>query len=59
MPDISMCNGHLCPKRDECYRCQAIPCYVQSYAEFESICLEEEFKHFIAINGKRVRDHLE
>jgi len=32
MPDISMCNGYDCPKRNKCYRFTARPDeYWQSY----------------------------
>lgn len=41
MPDISMCNTELCPKRESCYRSTATPSeYMQSYfceAPFEII----------------------
>jgi len=31
MPDIAMCNGDGCAKRDTCYRATATPSYYQSY----------------------------
>lgn len=32
MPDISMCNGNSCPKKDSCYRFTAKPSLLwQSY----------------------------
>lgn len=31
MPDITMCTGGECPKRDECYRHRARPANRQSY----------------------------
>lgn len=32
MPDITMCEGGSCPKRDQCYRFRAVPSeYRQSY----------------------------
>ena len=34
MPDIAMCQSEECPKRQECYRHEAEPDEVQSYAIF-------------------------
>ena len=31
MPDISMCPGTDCPKKETCYRFMATPCDYQSY----------------------------
>ena len=32
MPDISLCNGYDCPRRNTCYRFTALPSkYEQSY----------------------------
>ena len=31
MPDISMCEGGLCPKKEQCYRYTAIPTGMQSF----------------------------
>jgi hypothetical protein len=35
MPDISMCQNKLCPKKAECYRYTAKPSMRQSYCAFE------------------------
>lgn len=35
MPDISMCDGFGCPKKDLCYRHTAIPSpFCQTYSQF-------------------------
>jgi len=31
MPDITMCHGLECPKKEKCYRYKAIPGMMQSY----------------------------
>jgi len=31
MPDITMCPGTDCPKKETCYRFMATPSYYQSY----------------------------
>ena len=36
MPDISMCTWKDCPLGDTCYRLQAVPSYIQAYADFET-----------------------
>ena len=34
MPDISMCEGGDCPKKEQCYRFTATPCQGQYYSPF-------------------------
>ncbi|MCD7819872.1 MAG: hypothetical protein LUH07_12625 [Lachnospiraceae bacterium] len=42
MPDISMCFGRRCKKKDECYRHCARPDRPeQSYMDFEKWCNEK------------------
>ena len=48
MPDITMCNGHNCPIRVNCYRYTAIPSDRQSYFLETPIRIE---------NGKLKCDH--
>jgi len=31
MPDITMCAGGDCPKKEDCYRYKAKPSYLQTY----------------------------
>ena len=33
--DITMCQNHMCPLRDSCYRYRATPSKWQSYGQFE------------------------
>lgn len=42
MPDITMCKGKGCKKRESCYRYVAKPDRFQSYSAFE----------FLIVNGK-------
>ena len=42
MPDISMCFGRGCKKKNKCYRhCAEWDRYEQSYANFEEQCNEK------------------
>lgn len=34
MPDITMCENHMCPKKRQCYRAIATPSDYQSVAFF-------------------------
>ena len=37
MPDISMCQSKSCPSREKCYRHEAEPDMLQTYANFDEI----------------------
>lgn len=39
MPDISMCKGGKCPKKDDCYRYTVQPSEVQSYFSMPPYCI--------------------
>lgn len=48
MPDITMCNGNGCNKKDSCYRVKAAPSKYQSYSDFENhLDKDGSCKHFI------------
>ena len=48
MPDISMCNGNGCSKKDSCYRVKATPSKYQSYSDFYNHLDEDgNCEHFI------------
>lgn len=34
MPDIAMCEGNGCDKKEKCYRFKATPSQWQSYSDF-------------------------
>jgi len=54
MPDISMCNGKNCPKKDKCYRYRAILNRYQSYSMFEESCLKNsKFDNFWDIGDRK------
>lgn len=38
MPDITMCFGKRCNKREQCYRALATPDRYQSYADYSHFC---------------------
>ncbi len=57
MPDITMCDGHKCPKKFQCYRHMAIPHRMQSYTtDLEAHCIDDDFSWFIPIDGQKVRE---
>jgi len=58
MPDITMCQGRDCPKREECYRYTAKPDPLrQSYAAFD---MEEgECEYFYARVGDKLDEEVE
>jgi hypothetical protein len=35
MPDISMCEGKLCPAKNRCWRFLATPSFRQAYSDFD------------------------
>lgn len=46
--DITMCLAENCPKKDSCYRHTAKPEPIQSYSNFEELCLKDEgFDYFL------------
>ena len=47
MPDISMCFGQYCPRRDKCYRAMAKPDKIQSYGDFETDCKLHDYRNQI------------
>lgn len=50
MPDISMCPGHNCPKKEECYRFIAIPSeYWQAYFVSPPFCDEKECEFLLPV----------
>lgn len=47
MPDISMCMGNNCPKKDNCYRFTAIPSeFMQSYFTIPPIKKDGECDYY-------------
>lgn len=57
MPDMAMCSGGECPKKDECYRYRAIPNeFRQSYFSKIPCDLKNKvFDRFTEINGRKVK----
>ena len=55
MPDITMCKGGGCPRKDKCYRYTAKPCeYMQSYFVNTPIDPEDtECKYFYGTVDER------
>ena len=57
MPDVTMCDGHKCPKKFQCYRHMATRYLVQCYTrDLESHCIDDDFSWFIPINGQKTRE---
>lgn len=54
MPDISMCMGDDCPKKEGCYRYRAIPWFRQSYFSVPPYD-GEECRYFWPLEGQRIR----
>lgn len=50
MPDISMCFGKHCPKREECYRAIAKPDKIQSYGDFEIDCELHNYRNLMKMD---------
>lgn len=46
MPDISKCNGIMCPIRDTCYRFTSIPDMFQAYSVFNYKYETESCEHY-------------
>ena len=56
MPDISMCNGNGCKRKDECYRYRATPDpYWQAYGNFDELIADGECKAFWSIEGRGIK----
>ena len=56
MPDISMCKGGSCPKKQDCYRYRAIPTpQRQAYYATPPIAADGSCTHFLKL---RVGDRL-
>ena len=53
MPDISMCNGESCPKKETCYRFKAEPNpYRQSY--FSDNPCDEKYEYYSHMSKKDI-----
>jgi hypothetical protein len=56
MPDIAMCPGVNCPKRNECYRYMAISDPIQVYVDFRYDHERRQCDSFIKIeSNKRIK----
>lgn len=54
MPDITMCVGNNCPKKENCYRFKAIPDLVQSmFAPEASYTGEDDCEEFWNIEDRK------
>ncbi len=49
MPDISMCSGANCPKREDCYRFKAKPDRMQSYFVTPPVDALGECRHLMPL----------
>lgn len=59
MPDISMCFGKYCPRKDKCYRAMAKPDRVQTYGDFETDCKLHEYRNQMKLeNDSTYVDHM-
>lgn len=45
MPDISMCFGKDCDRREQCYRYMAKPNQVQTYSDLEHDCKKHNYRN--------------
>ena len=54
MADITMCMTTNCPKKDNCYRCKAIPDKLQSYADFTDVCYKNDYEYFWDMSKMRM-----
>ena len=53
MPDITMCAGGVCPKKQDCYRYTANPSYLQMYFVNPPYdAKEQDCNYFIDNTGK-------
>lgn len=58
MPDISMCFGKYCPRKDKCYRAMAKPDRVQTYGDFETDCELHEYRNQLSLKHSTYIDHI-
>ncbi len=56
MPDITMCYGGKCNKKDSCYRVKATPSKLQSYSDFENRLDEDGNCEYFILDGRMVID---
>ena len=55
MADITKCTSNKCPMRASCYRIKAKEGFMQSWANFESICNENNgYSVYIGENNKNI-----
>lgn len=60
MPDISMCQDHLCPSAKRCYRHEATPTpHWQSFADFKRPGGAKKCDAFMEVYSKSVRKRLD
>jgi hypothetical protein len=56
MPDITMCNGFHCPKKEKCYRYRATPnSYRQSYFIAAPVKGDGECEYFSQLRDDEVK----
>ena len=54
MPDITMCLTSYCPRKEHCYRAQAIPYHHrQSFADFKEDCKTNKYRNYIKKEDKK------
>lgn len=59
MPDISMCFGKYCPRKDKCYMAMAKPDRVQTYGDFETDCELHDYRNQMKLeNDSTYVDHM-
>lgn len=52
MPDISMCFGKDCDRREHCYRYRAKPNQVQTYSDLEHDCKMYNYRNQLKFTDK-------
>ena len=51
--DIAMCSTNRCERREQCYRYMKKPNGIQTYANFEVVCCDNEsYQFFMEIENK-------
>ena len=54
MADITKCNSEQCSRKETCYRYLAEDSQWQSWAEFETICNEDNgFEEYIPVDDRK------
>lgn len=53
MPDIAMCKGLDCKKREICYRAMAEPSGVEQSWSIERHPCCDDYKYFLPMRGKK------